>query len=69
MQKTPKTAANSKTSARGLLRVEKEGDTFVLHDQQSWEEEAQGELKAVFDNGLLYNETSLSEIRNRLWNN
>lgn len=69
MQKTPKTAANSKTSAKGLLRVEKEGDNFVLYDQQTWEEEAQGELKVVFEDGLLYNETSLSEIRNRLWNN
>lgn len=69
MQKTPKTAASSKTSARGLLRVEKEGDNFVLYDQQNWEEEAQGELKVVFEDGLLYNETSLSEIRNRLWNN
>jgi len=68
MQKTPKTAASSKTSARGLLRVEKEGNNFVLYDQQTWEQEAQGELKVVFKDGQLYNETSLSEIRNRLWN-
>ncbi len=69
MQKTPKTAASSKTSARGLLRVEKEGDNFVLYDQQTPEQEQQGELKVVFKDGVLYNETSLSEIRNRLWNN
>lgn len=69
MQKTPKTAASSKTSARGLLRVEKEGDNFVLYDQQSWEEEAQGELQTVFEDGVLVKQTSLTEIRNRLWNN
>lgn len=69
MQKTPKTAATSKTSAKGLLRVEKEGDNFALYDQQSWEQESQGELQTVFENGKLLNETSLSEIRNRLWNN
>jgi len=51
-----------------LLRVEKEGNNFVLYDQQTWEQEAQGELKVVFKDGQLYNETSLSEIRNRLWN-
>lgn len=69
MQKTPKTAASSKTSARGLLRVEKEGDNFVLYDQQTWEQEAQGELQTVYENGKLVKETSLAEIRNLLWNN
>lgn len=69
MQKTPKTAASSKTSARGLLRVEKEGDDFVLYDQQTWDQEQQGELKTVFKDGKLVKETSLSEIRNRLWSN
>jgi len=68
MQKTPKTAATSKTSAKGLLRVEKEGDNFVLYDQQTPEQEQQGELKTVFKDGHLVSETSLTEIRNRLWN-
>jgi nicotinamide phosphoribosyltransferase len=68
MQKTPKTAATSKTSARGLLRVEKEGDDFVLYDQQTPEQETKGELKTVFKDGKLVSETSLQEIRNRLWN-
>lgn len=67
MQKTPKTAATSKTSARGLLRVEKEGDDFVLCAQQTPEQESQGELKVVFENGVLVKETSLQEIRNLLW--
>lgn len=67
--KDPVTDSGMKKSAKGLLRVEKEGDKFVLYDQVSWEQEAQGELKVVFQDGMLYNETSLSEIRNLLWNN
>jgi len=51
------------------IRVEKEGDDFVLYDQQTKEQEAQGELKTVFLNGNLVRETSLTEIRNLLWNN
>lgn len=67
--KDPVTDSGMKKSAKGLLRVEKEGDNFVLYDQQSWEQESQGELKVVFQDGQLYNETSLSAIRNLLWNN
>lgn len=72
--KDPVTDSGMKKSAKGLLRVEKEenpdgGFNFALYDQQTWEEEAQGELKVVFENGVLHNEASLTEIRNRLWNN
>ena len=69
MQKTPKTAASSKTSARGLLRIEKEGNDFVLYDQQTPEQEQTGELKTVFKDSKIVKETSLTEIRNLLWNN
>lgn len=58
-----------KKSAKGLLKVTKdEQGNFILHDQVCWEEEAQGELKTVFLDGVLTSETSLSEIRDRLWN-
>lgn len=68
--KDPVTDSGMKKSAKGLLKVTKdEQGNFILHDQQNWGEEAQGELKVVFQDGVLYNETSLSEIRNRLWNN
>ncbi len=66
MQKNPKTAANSKKSAKGLLRVEREGDNYVLYDQQTPEQESQGELKTVFEDGVLLYETSLAEIRQRV---
>lgn len=65
--KDPITDNGMKKSAKGLLRVEKEGDDFVLYDQQTLEQEQQGELKTVFKDGKLIVETSLSEIRQRVW--
>jgi nicotinamide phosphoribosyltransferase len=68
MQKNPKTAsANAKKSAKGLLRVEKEGDNFVLHDQQTPKQETQGLLKIVYSDGYLVKEETFSTIRDRLW--
>jgi nicotinamide phosphoribosyltransferase len=64
--KDPKTGNGAKKSAKGLLRVEKIGDDFVLFDQQTKEEEEQGELSAVFLNGMLVKEETLSSIKNRL---
>lgn len=64
--KDPKTDGGTKKSAKGLLRVEKEGNDFVLYDQQTPEQEKQGELKTRFLNGKIVNEQSLSEIRDIL---
>lgn len=64
--KSPKTDIGTKKSARGLLRVEREGDKLVLHDNQTLEQERSGELKAVFENGKLLIEHSLEEIRDRV---
>jgi len=66
--KDPATCDGIKKSAKGLLRVEKEGDKFVLYDQQTREQEAQGELKVVFEDGVAYNKQSLADIRNTLHN-
>lgn len=63
--KDPKTGTGKK-SARGLLRVEKEGNHFVLHDNQTREQEAQGALKEVFRNGVLLADDTLENIRKRL---
>jgi nicotinamide phosphoribosyltransferase len=65
--KNPVTGDGVKKSARGLLRVDLEEGTFVLRERVTPEEEQGGELQTVFLNGELQNETSLSEIRNRLW--
>lgn len=64
--KDPVTDSGLKKSARGLLRVEKVNEEFVVFDQQTAEQEQQGELKEVFRNGQLIVETSLDEVRARL---
>lgn len=61
--KDPKTDGGTKKSAKGLLRVEKEGDNFVLYDQQPIGQECQGLLENVFKNGDLLRETTLADIR------
>ncbi len=63
----PKTDSGVKKSAKGLLRVEKEGDNFVLYDEQTPEQEQQGEMKEVFRDGELLVSQSLEEIRKRLY--
>jgi nicotinamide phosphoribosyltransferase len=64
--KDPITDSGTKKSAKGLLRVECEDGKFVLYDQQTKEQEAQGCLQTVFKNGKLVKETSIEEIRNRI---
>lgn len=66
--KDPKTDSGTKKSARGLLRVEKKGDNFVLYDKQTKAQEGKGELVTVFENGKLLVNQSLAEIRERLQN-
>lgn len=61
--KDPATDSGTKKSAKGLLRVEKENGRFVLYDQQTPEQEAQGELKVVFEDGKLVKEYTLGEVR------
>jgi nicotinamide phosphoribosyltransferase len=64
--KDPITDSGIKKSAKGLLRVEKENGTYVLHDQQTWLEEASGALETVFLNGKLIKEQTIEEIRKRV---
>jgi nicotinamide phosphoribosyltransferase len=64
--KDPITDSGTKKSAKGLLRVEKVGNDFVLHDQQTSDQEAQGELQPVFKDGKLLKFQTIEEIRARL---
>ncbi|MCL1622598.1 nicotinate phosphoribosyltransferase [Ralstonia pseudosolanacearum] len=69
--KDPATDDGTKKSARGLLRVEKEGDNYVLYEQQTLDQFSSGELTPVFRDGKLLVTTTLAEIRERLkasWN-
>jgi len=65
--KDPITDDGTKKSAKGLLRVEEKDGTYILHDQQTWDQEKQGALEIVFKDGKLIKDQSLSEIRERLW--
>jgi len=62
--KDPITDDGTKKSATGLLKVTKEDGTLVLHDKQTSDEG--GELEIIYENGKFFNETTLTEIRDRL---
>jgi len=64
--KDPITDDGTKKSAKGLMKVVLENNTYKLIDQVSWTEEQTGELHEVFRNGKLIVNETLSEIRNRL---
>jgi nicotinamide phosphoribosyltransferase len=66
VMKDPITDRGTKKSAKGLLRVEKEGEDFVLYEQQTRDQESLGALRTVFMNGYVMNEDSLTSIRNRI---
>ncbi len=64
--KDPVTDDGTKKSARGLVRIEKEDGEYVLHDEQTWAQEAGGELKEVWRDGKLLVDHTLSDIRARV---
>jgi nicotinamide phosphoribosyltransferase len=64
--KDPKTDDGTKKSAKGLLAVHQVDGKLQLKDECSWEEEKQGLLQTVFENGKVLNEQSLSQIRERI---
>lgn len=77
--KDPATDSGIKKSAKGLLQVfnnrpDTQGyvqlfdgkDDLKLNDQCTWEQEAGGLLQIIFEDGLFYNQTTLTEIRERL---
>lgn len=65
--KDPKTDDGTKKSAKGLLKVEHDGTDYYLVDNCTVEQEKEGHLRTVFEDGKLLYETSLSEIRNLLF--
>ncbi len=65
--KDPITDSGIKKSAKGLLMVYKDDDGKIkLKDQCTLEEEKQGLLQIIFEDGKFYNETTFTEIRERL---
>ena len=62
--KDPKTSGNfNKKSAKGLMCVNKD---MTLKQECTWEEESQGLLQTIYENGNFFNQTSLTEIRERI---
>lgn len=66
VMKDPITDRGTKKSAKGLLRVERQGNDYVLHEQQTRDQESLGELRTVFMNDYVMNTSPLSDIRSRL---
>lgn len=64
--KDPATDEGTKKSAKGLLRVVKDGDDYVLLEQQSVEEFEGGELRPVYRDGNLLIDEKYSTLRERL---
>ena len=67
--KDPITDDGIKKSARGLLMVYKdENGEYILKDRCSWDDvnSDRNELKTIFKDGVFYNETTYSKIRERL---
>jgi nicotinamide phosphoribosyltransferase len=64
--KNPKTDTGTKKSAQGLLRVEKQGDKFILYQQQTEIQEKQGSLETIFLDGKLIKTHTLKQIRQRI---
>lgn len=64
--KSPKTDSGTKKSAKGLLRVEEENGMYKLYDQQTEDQEKQGHLKAIYEDGKILIEYKLSDIRDRI---
>lgn len=65
--KDPITDDGTKKSATGLLWVDKntEGE-YVLYDKVTWKGENNGYLQTIYEDGVFQNETTLTEIRNKL---
>lgn len=71
--KDPVTDDGSKRSLRGLLSVQQHSpehkqtpNLIWCGQEQTWEEENTGLLQTIYENGKFYNQTTLSEIRERL---
>lgn len=65
--KAPKTGDGTKNSAKGLVAVYKNDQgEFYLKEQVSWNEVNNCEFVPVFENGKLFNEVTLAEVKARL---
>ncbi len=67
ISKDPVTDSGLKKSAKGLLRVERDGfGKLICEEEVSWEEEQGGVLRPIFLDGSPCNVQTLAEIRARI---
>lgn len=66
--KDPITDDGVKKSAKGLVKVVKEDNDYVLVDQVTEEEEKEGELKVIYEDGRFRENVNLQTIRERINN-
>ena len=64
--KDPITDDGVKKSAKGLTKVDKVNNEYVLIDQVTPEQENEGELQVIYENGQFLNQVTLEDIRNRI---
>ena len=64
--KDPITDDGVKKSAKGLIKVDLLNNEYVLLDQVSPEQENEGALQVIYENGHFVNPVSLQEIRDRI---
>ncbi len=64
--KDPITDDGVKKSAKGLVKVEKINNEYVLVDQVAPAQENEGELKVIYEDGKFVNQVTLQEIRDRI---
>jgi nicotinamide phosphoribosyltransferase len=64
--KDPITDDGIKKSAKGLIKVDVIDNEYVLVDQVTPEQEKEGALQIIYENGQFINQSSLQEIRDRI---
>jgi nicotinamide phosphoribosyltransferase len=65
--KDPITDDGVKKSLKGMCRVIKDNNNeYIVLQEQSEDEESNGELKVIYEDGKFFNQTTLTEIRDRL---
>lgn len=64
--KDPVTDDGTKRSLKGLLSVVEENGYIKVLEKCTWEQEQKGLLQTIFQDGKFYNQTTLTDIRNRI---
>ena len=64
--KDPVTDDGVKRSLKGLIQVKLIDNEYVVNQECSWEQEENSELRIIYEDGKFYNQTSLTEIREKL---